>query len=100
MAFLARRRIDDPEAIEAFRIGFGDRTLSYRIPHPAPWTERGSGAGCGVGAEAGAQRLRQGDAMALEPHDHPDSPNQDWAEGVILRPGQRWSRRIEWHFDG
>ncbi|MBS2936866.1 toprim domain-containing protein [Nocardioides sp. J2M5] len=33
LAFLARRRIDDPEAIEAFRIGFGDRTLGYRIPH-------------------------------------------------------------------
>lgn len=33
LAFLARRRIDDPEAIEAFRVGFGDRTLGYRIPH-------------------------------------------------------------------
>ena len=33
LAFLARRRVDDPEAIEAFRIGFGDRTLGYRIPH-------------------------------------------------------------------
>lgn len=46
------------------------------------------------------RRLRQGDAMALEPHDHPDSPNQDWAADVVLRPGQEWSRRIEWHFSG
>ena len=33
MAFLARRKIDDPEAVEAFRVGFADRTLGYRIPH-------------------------------------------------------------------
>ena len=33
LAFLSRRKIDDPEAIEVFRIGFADRTLGYRIPH-------------------------------------------------------------------
>ncbi len=33
MAFLARRRVDDPEAVEAFKVGFADRTLGYRIPH-------------------------------------------------------------------
>jgi DNA primase len=33
MAFLARRRVDDPEAIEAFKVGFADRTLGYRVPH-------------------------------------------------------------------
>jgi DNA primase len=32
-AFLARRRIDHPEAAETFRLGFGDRTLGYRLPH-------------------------------------------------------------------
>lgn len=31
-AFLTRRRIDHPEAVERFRLGFGDRTLGYRIP--------------------------------------------------------------------
>lgn len=31
-AFLGRRKIDHPEAIEGFRLGFGDRTLGYRIP--------------------------------------------------------------------
>ena len=31
-AFLAKRRIDLPEAVEGFRLGFGDRTLGYRIP--------------------------------------------------------------------
>lgn len=30
--FLARRRIDHPEAVQRFRLGFGDRTLGYRIP--------------------------------------------------------------------
>jgi DNA primase catalytic core len=33
LAFMARRKVDDPEAIEAFRVGFADRTLGYRIPH-------------------------------------------------------------------
>lgn len=32
-AFLAKRRIADPEAIETFRVGFVDRTLGYRLPH-------------------------------------------------------------------
>ena len=30
--FLARRKIDHPEAIERFRLGVADRTLGYRIP--------------------------------------------------------------------
>lgn len=32
-AFLARRRIDHPEAVEAFKVGVADRTLGYRVPH-------------------------------------------------------------------
>ncbi len=31
-AFLGRRKIDDPEAVERFRVGFADRTLGYRLP--------------------------------------------------------------------
>ena len=30
--FLARRRIDHPEAIETFKVGVADRTLGYRLP--------------------------------------------------------------------
>ena len=30
--FLARRKINHPEAVETFRLGFGDRTLGSRIP--------------------------------------------------------------------
>lgn len=32
-AFLAKRKIDHPEAIETFKVGFADRTLGYRLPH-------------------------------------------------------------------
>ena len=32
LAFLERRRIADPEAITAFRLGFSDRTLGLRLP--------------------------------------------------------------------
>ncbi len=32
MAYLQRRRIADPEAIERFRLGLSDRTLGYRLP--------------------------------------------------------------------
>lgn len=31
-AFLGRRKIDDPEVVERFRVGFADRTLGYRLP--------------------------------------------------------------------
>jgi len=31
-AFLTRRKIDHPEAVERFKIGFADRTLGYRLP--------------------------------------------------------------------
>lgn len=45
-------------------------------------------------------RLRQGDGLALEPGVHPDSPNQGWAADVILRPGQEYRTRMEWHIRG
>lgn len=33
VSYLARRRIDHPDAIDAFRLGFADRSLGYRLPH-------------------------------------------------------------------
>jgi hypothetical protein len=32
LGFLARRRIGHPEAVEAFRLGYANRTLGYRLP--------------------------------------------------------------------
>ena len=32
LAYLRSRRIDDPEAIEVFKLGHANRTLSYRLP--------------------------------------------------------------------
>ncbi len=32
LAFLERRKINDPEAVSLFRLGFADRTLGYRLP--------------------------------------------------------------------
>jgi DNA primase len=32
LGYLARRRIDHPEALEAFRLGYADRTLGLRLP--------------------------------------------------------------------
>lgn len=32
LAYLTRRRIDHPEAVERFRLGLSDRTLGYRLP--------------------------------------------------------------------
>ena len=75
-----------------------DRTL--RLVSDAPALQFYSGNFLDGAVVSAGRRLRQGDAMALEPHDHPDSPNQDWAADVVLRPGQTWSRRIEWHFSG
>jgi len=33
LGFLHRRKIAHPEAVEAFRLGFANRTLGYRLPH-------------------------------------------------------------------
>ena len=33
MAYLARRKLDDAEVIERFRLGYANRTLGYRLPH-------------------------------------------------------------------
>jgi hypothetical protein len=32
LAYLARRRIDDPDAVAMFRLGYANRTLGYRLP--------------------------------------------------------------------
>ncbi len=47
---------------------------------------------------ASGARLRQGDALALEPQQHPDAPNQHWSSDAVLRPGEQWTSRIEWRF--
>ncbi|GGF46496.1 aldose 1-epimerase [Marmoricola endophyticus] len=36
--------------------------------------------------------------LALEPQVPPDSPNRPALPGCVLRPGETWSARIEWHF--
>jgi hypothetical protein len=33
LAYLARRKIDDPEVVARFRVGFANRTLGYRLPN-------------------------------------------------------------------
>ena len=36
LAYLARRKIDDPEVIARFRLGYANRTLGYRLPTSGP----------------------------------------------------------------
>jgi len=40
LAYLARRRIDHPEAVSRFRLGLSDRTLGYRLPEPTRLADR------------------------------------------------------------
>ena len=54
----------------------------------------------GAWIASSGKRLRQGDALALEPHNHPDTPNQPWDGDAVLRPGERFSSRIEYHITG
>ena len=35
LAYLARRKIDDPEVITRFRLGYANRTLGYRLAEQA-----------------------------------------------------------------
>ena len=35
LGFLGKRRIDDPEAVATFRLGYANRTLGYRLGHSA-----------------------------------------------------------------
>ena len=58
-AFLAKRKIDDPDAVERFKVGFVDRTLGYRLP--------------GVTTQAGRQvrdRLRALGVIKASRHEH------------------------------
>lgn len=48
---------------------------------------------------ANGHRLRQRDAIAIEPAVYPDAPNQAWAADALLRAGETAARRIEWRFD-
>ena len=50
----------------------------------------------GTWTERDGRRLRQGDALALEPHVHPDGPNQPWPGDAVLRPGETFASAIEW----
>lgn len=48
---------------------------------------------------ADGKRLRQGDAIAIEPEYYPDSPHHPTWPDITLRPGQQWQARIEWRFE-
>lgn len=47
---------------------------------------------------ANGRRMRQRDAIAIEPAVYPDAPNQAWASDALLRAGETSARRIEWRF--
>src|SRR5271165_2901687 len=60
LAYLARRRIDDPATIEHFSLGFADRTLGLRLPNKnrkAGAELRGRLARLGVFRESGHEHL-------------------------------------------
>ena len=40
-----------------------------------------------------------GDAIALEPQQFPDAPNQLSFHSIVLHPGQTYSNVIIWRFD-
>lgn len=42
--------------------------------------------------------LRQGDGVALEPQQLPDSANQAWMPSPVVRPGERFGSTITWRF--
>lgn len=42
--------------------------------------------------------LARGFGLALEPQQHPDSPNQRWASDCVLRSGETWTSRMQWRF--
>lgn len=42
--------------------------------------------------------LEQYAAIAIEPQQHPDSPNQDWGRSAVLRPGEDYRWHTEWRF--
>lgn len=44
------------------------------------------------------RRIRQGDALALEPGCYPDTPHHPQWGDITLRPGQTWRARFEWRF--
>jgi aldose 1-epimerase len=41
---------------------------------------------------------RQGDGVALEPQLFPDSPNHAEWPPCVLRPGERYTARLQWRF--
>jgi aldose 1-epimerase len=53
------------------------------------------------GTDAGTSGLsyRQGDGLALEPQAFPDTPNRPEFGSAVLRPGERYERRIVWRLD-
>ncbi len=51
----------------------------------------------GADVGTGGRRYRQGDGIALETQRHPDAPNQHWLPSPVLRPGQLYHARTEWH---
>ncbi len=52
----------------------------------------------GTDRGTGGSTYRQGDGLALEPQAFPDTPNRPSFGSAVLRPGERYQRRIIWRF--
>lgn len=53
----------------------------------------------GVDTGTSGRPYRQGDGLALEPQAFPDTPNQPGFGSAVLRPGDRYQRRIVWRLN-
>jgi aldose 1-epimerase len=42
--------------------------------------------------------LRQYAAIAIEPQNFPDAPNHPHFPSSVLKPGEVYRQRMEWHF--
>ncbi len=71
------------------------RALEVWSDHPALQLYTGAFLSGGAGADGRFHDPFAG--LCLEPQRVPDAPNLDWAPSAILRPGERYLHRLEFH---
>jgi aldose 1-epimerase len=75
------------------------RDLTLTVSSDAPGVQVYTGNFLdGTDRGTGGSTYRQGDGLALEPQAFPDTPNQPAFGSAVLRPGERYERRIIWRF--
>ena len=94
---ISEQASDEPRPVAHLEDPHSGRTMTLLSNQPGLQFYSGNFFDCTTSGKAGKPH-RRGNAIALEPQQFPDAPNQPSFPSIRLNPGERYSNIIIWRF--